>query len=139
MTSDDVRRTISDFAAAARRAVDAGFAEVEVHSANGYLLHQFLAPNTNQRSDDYGGSIANRIRFTTEVVDAAANAIGAERAGLRISPGNTVNGITDTDADDHYPALVENNAEKDLAYLHIAFADPLSSSSTASASSGPAL
>lgn len=120
MTADDIRQTIADFAAAARRAVDAGFAGVKVHSANGYLLHQLLAPNTNQRTDAYGGSIENCIRFTAEVVDA----IGAERTGLRVSPGNIVNGITDTDADDLYPALVTANAGKGLAYLHVAFADP---------------
>ncbi|MFE4056642.1 alkene reductase [Streptomyces sp. NPDC059096] len=124
MTSDDIRRTIADFATAARRAVDAGFAGVEVHSANGYLLHQFLAPNTNHRTDRYGGGVAGRIRFTTEVVDAVADAIGADRTGLRISPGNTVNGIADTDADELYPTLVKANAGKGLAYLHIAFADP---------------
>ncbi|MFD7503710.1 alkene reductase [Streptomyces sp. NPDC059850] len=89
MTSADIRQTIADFAATARRAVDAGFTGVEVHSANGYLLHQFLAPNTNQRTDAYGGTIENRIRFTTEVVDAVIDAIGPERTGLRISPGTT--------------------------------------------------
>ncbi|MFC9941445.1 alkene reductase [Streptomyces pratensis] len=124
MTTADIRQTVRDFAAAARRAVDAGFAGVEVHSANGYLLHQFLAPNTNHRTDSYGGSVAGRIRFTTEVLDAVADAIGPDRTGLRISPGNTVNGISDTDADELYPALVEANAGKNLAYLHIAFADP---------------
>ncbi|MFE6889116.1 alkene reductase [Streptomyces sp. NPDC057694] len=124
MTSDDIRRTIADFAATARRAVDAGFAGVEVHSANGYLLHQFLATDSNRRTDGYGGSVAGRIRFTTEVVDAVATAIGAHRTGLRISPGHTVNGITDTDPDELYPALLRANAEKGLAYLHLAFADP---------------
>ncbi|MFD9466574.1 hypothetical protein [Streptomyces sp. NPDC060027] len=99
---------------------------VEVHSANGYLLHQFLAPNTNRRTDAYGGGIEGRIRFTIEVVDAVAVAvaIGADRTGLRISPGNTVNGITDSDADDLYPTLLEAIAGKNLAYLHIAYADP---------------
>lgn len=124
MTAGDIQQTIRDFAATARRAVDAGFAGVEVHSANGYLLHQFLAPNTNHRTDAYGGSITNRIRFTIEVVDAVTEAIGSHRTGLRISPGNTVNGITDTDADTLYPALVEANATTNLAYPHIAFADP---------------
>ncbi|MGW3669476.1 alkene reductase [Streptomyces sp. NPDC005141] len=124
MTLQDIRTTIDDFAATARRALDAGFAGVEVHSANGYLLHQFLAPNTNRRTDAYGGGIEGRIRFTTEVVDAVAGAIGADRTGLRISPGNTVNGITDSDADDLYPALLEATAGKNLAYLHIAYADP---------------
>ncbi|MEV4341930.1 alkene reductase [Streptomyces sp. NPDC049590] len=124
MTAEDIRQTIADFAAAARRAVDAGFAGVEVHSANGYLLHQFLAPGTNRRTDGYGGSVAGRIRFTTEVVDAVAEAIGPGRTGLRISPGNTVNGITETDTEVLYPALIEAVAGKGLAYLHIAFADP---------------
>ncbi|MFJ4716540.1 alkene reductase [Streptomyces sp. NPDC088785] len=124
MTADDIRRTVADFAAAARRAVDAGFAGVEVHSANGYLLHQFLATGTNRRTDAYGGPVAHRIRFTTEVVDAVATAIGAHRTGLRISPGRAVNGVADTDADELYPALLEAVAGQDLAYLHLAFADP---------------
>ncbi|MER6239847.1 alkene reductase [Streptomyces clavifer] len=124
MNAEDIRTTVRDFAATARRALDAGFAGVEVHSANGYLLHQFLAPNTNRRRDAYGGSVENRIRFTTEVVDAVVDAIGADRTGLRISPGHTVNGITDTDAGLLYPALLEANADKGLAYLHIAFAAP---------------
>lgn len=124
MTSEDIRATIHDFAAAARRAVDAGFAGVEVHSANGYLLHQFLAPNTNLRTDAYGGSVENRIRFTTEVTAAVADAVGGERTGLRVSPGHAVNGVTDTDADVLYPALLAANADKGLAYLHVAFASP---------------
>ncbi|WP_406567813.1 alkene reductase [Actinoallomurus soli] len=124
MTLEDIRNTVGDFAAAARRAIDAGFAGVEVHSANGYLLHQFLAPNTNRRTDAYGGSVANRIRFVVEVVNAVSEAIGPERIGLRISPGITFNGIADADADILYPALVAAVADKGLAYLHIAFADP---------------
>ena len=124
MTGEDIRATIADFAAAARRAVDAGFAGVEVHSANGYLLHQFLSENTNHRTDAYGGSVENRIRFTTEVVDVVVQAIGPERVGLRISPGNTVNGIDEGDAGPLYTALVKAVADKGLAYLHVAYADP---------------
>ncbi|MDT0549079.1 MULTISPECIES: alkene reductase [Streptomyces] len=124
MTPEDIRATVNDFAAAARRALDAGFAGVEVHSANGHLLHQFLAPNTNRRTDAYGGSVDNRVRFVVEVVDAVAAAIGRERVGLRISPGNTVNGIADTDADTLYPALLAQVATRNLAYLHIVSADP---------------
>ncbi|MEU1662735.1 alkene reductase [Streptomyces sparsogenes] len=125
MTLDDIRTTVGDFAAAARRALDAGFAGVEVHSANGHLLHQFLAPNTNRRGDAYGGGVENRVRFVVEVVEAVAEAIGPERVGLRISPGTTtVNGIADTDADVLYPALLARLADKGLAYLHIVFADP---------------
>lgn len=124
MTVDDVRATVADFAAAARRAVDAGFEGVEVHSANGHLLHQFLAGNTNRRTDGYGGSAERRVRFTAEVTEAVADAIGADRVGVRISPGNTVNGIEEVDTDVLYPALVARLRALDLAYLHLVHADP---------------
>ncbi|QES42384.1 alkene reductase [Streptomyces venezuelae] len=125
MTLDDIHRTVADFAAAARRAVDAGFAGVEVHAANGYLLQQFLARNTNHRTDAYGGPVAHRIRFVVEVVRAVADAIGAERVGVRIAPGITVNGIEEGDTEDIYPALVDAlNDIGGLAYLHVVFADP---------------
>ncbi|POX37572.1 alkene reductase [Streptomyces sp. Ru73] len=129
MALDDIRTTVADFAAAARNAVDAGFAGVEVHSANGHLLHQFLASNTNRRTDAYGGSQARRIRFVVEVVRAVADAIGPERTGLRISPGSTVNGIAEADTDTLYPALLDALAEAGgpealPAYLHIVRSDP---------------
>lgn len=124
MTLDEIRSTVADFAAAARNAVDAGFAGVEVHSANGYLLHQFLAKNTNHRTDAYGGSVDGRIRFTLEVVRAVAEAIGPERVGVRISPGLTVNGIEEGDTGAIYPPLVAELAELGLAYLHVVYADP---------------
>ncbi|GAA2992855.1 alkene reductase [Kitasatospora albolonga] len=125
MTEQDVRDTVADFAAAARRAVEAGFAGVEVHSANGYLLHQFLSSHTNRRTDGYGGSVANRIRFTVEVVRAVAEAIGPERVGVRIAPGVTANGMAEDDVEEVYPALVEALAGLGgLSYLHVVFADP---------------
>ncbi|WP_407288325.1 alkene reductase [Streptomyces sp. BP-8] len=124
MTVGEIHSTVTDFAAAARNAVDAGFAGVEVHAANGYLLHQFLAKGTNHRTDAYGGSVADRIRFTVEVVQAVAEAIGPERVGVRIAPGLTVNGIDEGDTEDIYPALITALADVGLAYLHIVFADP---------------
>ncbi|MGW6911583.1 alkene reductase [Streptomyces sp. NPDC054940] len=124
MTPDDIRATAADFAAAARRAVDAGFEGVEVHSANGHLLHQFLAGNTNRRTDGYGGPVMRRVRFTAEVTGAVADAIGADRVGVRISPGSTVNGIEEDDTDVLYPALVARLKDLDLAYLHLVHADP---------------
>ncbi|MFD8015719.1 alkene reductase [Streptomyces sp. NPDC058955] len=127
MTADDIRQTVADFAAAARRAVDAGFEGVEVHAANGHLLHQFLAKNTNRRTDAYGGSVENRVRFAVEVVRAVVDAIGADRVGVRISPGVTVNGIdegTAEDTDALYRALVPALAALDPVYLHVIFADP---------------
>ncbi|MCT9108498.1 alkene reductase [Streptomyces mirabilis] len=124
MTRDDIRATAADFAAAARRAVAAGFEGVEVHSANGHLLHQFLAGNTNRRTDGYGGPAGRRVRFTAEVTEAVADAIGADRVGLRISPGGTVNGVREDDTEALYPALLARLKDLDLAYLHLVHADP---------------
>ncbi|MFB4314879.1 alkene reductase [Actinomadura sp. 21ATH] len=119
MTADDIAGTVADFAAAARNAVEAGFDGVEVHGANGFLLHQFLCDATNRRTDGYGGSIAGRIRFTVEVVEAVSAAIGPERVGLRLSPGITFNGMAESDTADLYRALVRALAPTPLAYLHI--------------------
>lgn len=119
LTEAGIAATITDFAAAARNAIDAGFDGVEVHGANGYLLHQFLSTNANQRTDQWGGSPANRIRLTVEVVTAVAEAIGAGRTGLRLSPAN---GLGDTAEDDYttvYPLLVSELNRLGLAYLHL--------------------
>lgn len=124
MSLEDIRSTVADFAAAARKAMDAGFAGVEVHAANGHLLHQFMARGTNHRTDGYGGPVAGRIRFAVEVVRAVAEAIGPERVGVRISPGVTFNGIDEGDTESIYPALVETLADIGPAYLHVVFADP---------------
>ncbi|MBP0455470.1 alkene reductase [Kitasatospora sp. RG8] len=126
MTVAEIRETVADFAAAARNAVAAGFAGVEVHAANGYLLHQFLARNTNRRTDAYGGPVENRVRFVVEVVRAVAEAVGAERVGVRVSPGVTVNGIEEGDTGEIYRALLGELAGEGLAYLHVVFADPQS-------------
>lgn len=124
MTLDEIRSTVADFAAAARHAVAAGFAGVEVHAANGFLLHQFLAQGSNRRTDAYGGPVAHRIRFVVEVVQAVAEAIGPGRVGVRIAPGLTVNGIEEGDTEDIYPALIDALADWGLAYVHVVFADP---------------
>jgi N-ethylmaleimide reductase len=124
MTLEDIRSTVADFATAARRAIDAGFEGVEVHAANGYLLHQFLAQGTNRRADSYGGGVAGRTRFAVEVVRAVAEAIGPDRVGVRVSPGVAVNGIDEGDTDRIYPALIDALADLGLAYLHVVFADP---------------
>ncbi|GHB05790.1 alkene reductase [Streptomyces chryseus] len=124
LSLDGIRSTVADFATAARNAVDAGFAGVEVHGANGHLLHQFMAQGSNHRTDAYGGPVAGRIRFVVEVVQAVAAAIGPERVGLRVSPGNTVNGIDEGDTEEIYPALLEALADTGPAYLHLVRADP---------------
>ncbi|WP_327167243.1 alkene reductase [Streptomyces subrutilus] len=119
LTDDEIRATITDFAQAARNAVEAGFDGVELHGANGYLIHQFLAPATNLRTDEWGGPTENRIRFAVETVKAVAAAIGAERTGLRVSPGNPYNGISEPDPRPVYEALVKEIDGLGLAYLHV--------------------
>ncbi|MDL4772928.1 alkene reductase [Actinomadura xylanilytica] len=119
LTLDDIAQTVEDFTESARKAVAAGFDGVEVHGANGYLIQQFLADGSNRRTDEYGGTIANRIRFAVEVARAVSEAIGPERVGFRVSPGATINGISESDTADLYPALVRELAPLGLAYLHV--------------------
>ncbi|OLR94570.1 alkene reductase [Actinokineospora bangkokensis] len=112
--------TKAAFVDAARNAIAAGFDGVEVHGANGYLLHQFLSTNANQRTDAYGGSVEGRTRFPVEVTAAIADAIGAQNTGLRISPANPFNDIVEDGYRDTYTALVDAVAPLGLAYLHLA-------------------
>ncbi|WP_431784456.1 alkene reductase [Streptomyces chumphonensis] len=117
LTVEEIAATVADFADASRRAVDAGFDGVELHAGNGFLLHQFLSDNTNHRTDGYGGDLAGRVRLTVEVAEAAAEAIGADRVGLRISPANPYNDIVEGDTDELYGALLP--ALPPLAFLHV--------------------
>jgi N-ethylmaleimide reductase len=119
LTEEGIRQTVADHVAAARNAVAAGFDGVEVHAANGYLAHQFLAPNSNVRTDGYGGSPERRARFTVELVTAVAEAIGAHRTGLRVSPGNPLGDLHEPDPEPTYVALVQALEAVGPAYLHI--------------------
>jgi len=126
LTLEEIPGVVEEFAHAARCAVGAGLDGVEIHAANGYLLHQFLAPGSNERTDEYGGSPANRARFAIEVTRAVADAIGAERVGIRISPAHNIQGATEEDPEDveaTYTTLVDEIAPLGLAYLS-ALADP---------------
>lgn len=119
MTTDDIAKTIADFRHAARSAVEAGADAVELHAANGYLLHQFLSSNANQRTDRYGGSAEARSRFVVEVATAVADEIGPERVGIRISPGLAIGGVDEgDDVRQQYAHLVRALAPLGLAYLH---------------------
>lgn len=120
LTTAEVKQTIKDFAYAAKRAIEAGADGVEIHGANGYLVQQFLAPNANTRTDEYGGSIENRARFAIEVAKAVAAEIGPERTGIRISPLNTAGGLVEgPEAPELYRHLVAELNKLNLAYLHI--------------------
>ena len=126
LETDEIPGIVEDFVHAAQSAIEAGLDGVEVHSANGYLLHQFLAPGSNERTDSYGGSPENRARLTVEVTRAVAEAIGPERVGIRISPAHNIQGATEEDPADveaTYTALVQGIAPLGLAYLSV-LADP---------------
>ncbi|MFD5508414.1 alkene reductase [Streptomyces sp. NPDC127051] len=107
------------YAEAARRAVDAGFDGVELHGANGYLISQFLSSNANLRTDRYGGSTANRIRFAVEATAATVDAVGAARTGIRLSPGGTFWGVAETDVPELYIVLLAELARLEVAYVHL--------------------
>ena len=126
LDTDELPGVIAEFVHAARSAREAGIDGVELHSANGYLLHQFLAPSSNHRTDAYGGSPEARARFVVEVAQAVADAIGPDRVGIRISPAHNVQGAVEDDPADvaaTYGALVDGIAPLGLAYLHV-LADP---------------
>jgi N-ethylmaleimide reductase len=119
LTSPEIEQTVGDFAAAARNAVSAGFDGVELHGANGYLLHQFLSTNANQRTDRWGGSPLNRVSMVVETTRAVADAIGASRTALRLSPANSLNDIVEDDYRDTYPLVLSALDNLGLAYLHV--------------------
>nr|WP_204358643.1 alkene reductase [Streptosporangium sp. 'caverna'] len=119
LSASEIEEAVQDFAAAAVRAIEAGFDGVELHGANGYLIHQFLSQNANLREDGFGGSVDGRIRFAVETAKAVVNAIGASRVGIRISPGNGAGDLVEDDMHEVYPALVSALSELDLAYLHL--------------------
>jgi N-ethylmaleimide reductase len=120
MTEADIETAIGEYAAAAKRAVAAGLDGVELHAANGYLIDQFLNVASNQRTDRWGGSVDNRVRFAVAVARQVTAAIGPGRVGMRISPANTFNGMaSDPHQDDVYLRLASSIGGLGLAYLHI--------------------
>ena len=126
LDTDEIPGVVADFVHAARTAVEAGADGVEIHGANGYLVHQFLAPSSNTRDDLYGGTPANRARFAIEVVQAVVEAIGPERVGIRLSPSHNIQGVIEDDPADTtatYRALVDAIRPLGLAYLSY-LADP---------------
>jgi N-ethylmaleimide reductase len=118
MTEEEILQTIEDFASAAANAIAAGFDGVEIHGANGYLVHQFISTNVNLRTDQWGGSVEGRIKFPVEVAKAVSARIGADKTGFRISPTNPFNGIAEEGFEATYEALINELATLDLAYLH---------------------
>lgn len=128
LTLGEIPAVIDEYAQAARAAIDAGLDGIELHGANGYLLHQFLAPSSNQRTDVYGGTPQARARFVIEVAQAVSDAIGADRVGIRISPAINLHGALEDNPQDTtatYRTLVDALDGMGLAYLHT-IGDPAS-------------
>lgn len=126
MTADDIRTAITEFAAAATHAMEAGFDGVELHSANGYLLEQFIRPGSNQRTDEYGGAIEQRGRFVLETVAAVSAAIGRDRLGIRLSPYGVFNDMPLYDAmEADYTWLAGQLEASGIAYVHLVDHSPM--------------
>ncbi len=119
LRTDELPGIVEDYRRAALAAIEAGFDGVEIHAANGYLLDQFLKTGANQRTDAYGGSIANRARLLLEVVRAVTGAIGAGRTGIRLSPVTPANDVIDADPQPLFEHVVRELAPLGLAYIHV--------------------
>jgi len=111
---------VDSYRHAARRAIEAGFDGVELHAASGYLPEQFLSSSSNQREDQYGGSVENRSRFVLEVLAAMVDEVGSDRVGIKISPEMNFNDISDANPQETFTYLVKQLRELKLAYLHVA-------------------
>ena len=120
MTDEDLLLTFSEYIAASKNAIAAGFDGVELHAANGYLLEQFLSPISNIRTDKYGGSIENRCRFVLEVVTAVAFAIGKNKTGIRLSPYGVASDMPHyPEIDETYIYLADELEKIGIAYIHL--------------------
>ncbi len=120
LRTDEMPRLVADYRQAARNAIEAGFDGIEVHAANGYLLDQFLRDSINDRTDAYGGSIANRCRVVVEIMQAVAEEIGADRCGIRLSPVTPFNDAgLDSDTQGLFNHLMQQLAPMKLAFMHV--------------------
>jgi N-ethylmaleimide reductase len=120
LSADELAQVRDQFVRSAQLGIEAGFDGVELHGANGYLLEQFLHPHSNRRTDGYGGSVRNRARFVLEVVRGVADAIGADRTGIRLSPWSTANDLTHyPEIDEAYGYLAEELQRIGIVYVHL--------------------
>jgi len=119
LETDELAGVVADYATAAQRAKDAGFDGVEVHSANGYLLNQFLDSKTNQRTDNYGGSVQNRFRLLREVVEAVTEVFPSDRVGVRLSPNGVFNDMGAPDYRETFLYAASELNAYELGYLHV--------------------
>ena len=124
LSVEEIHAIVDDYRQAARNAMEAGFDGVELHAANGYLVNQFIDSNANDRTDEYGGSLENRLRFLGEVTRALVEGTGdASRVGIRLAPLTTLNGCEDADPETTYLGAAKLLADIGVGYIHIAEAD----------------
>ncbi|MBB5059582.1 N-ethylmaleimide reductase [Granulicella aggregans] len=119
LTVPEIREIIESFASAARNAMEAGFDGVELQGANSHLIDQFLEDGSNQRTDSYGGSISNRMRFLFEIVENVSAVTSSQKLGVRLSPFGQYGGIQDSDPMQLFTSVIEEMNKYDLAYLHL--------------------
>lgn len=119
MTIEDIQQTVQDYKAAADSAKEAGFDGIEIHSANGYLLDQFLQDKTNKRDDRYGGAIENKMLFLLEVIEAVCDVWSPQQVGVRLSPTGAFNDMGDSNPKDNFGAVIKKLNEYNLGYLHM--------------------
>ena len=123
MSKEDIKNVVEEYRQAALNALEAGFDGIELHGANGYLINQFIDSEANERTDEYGGSIENRLRFLDEVVAVMVEAIGADRVGVRLAPFTSLNGTVDATPVETYIAAAALLNKHNIVYLHIAEVD----------------
>jgi N-ethylmaleimide reductase len=124
LETHEIAGIVEDYRQAAENAKEAGFDGVEIHGANGYLIDQFLRDGSNQRTDQYGGSVENRARFLTEVTEAVVGVWGAERVGIRLSPNGAFNSMHDSNPRAIFGHVAKELQRLNLAYLHFVRATP---------------
>lgn len=125
LSVDEIKQIVKDYVQAAKNAMEAGFDGVELHSANGYLPHQFIAESSNQRIDEYGGSAENRCRFTLEIMSELINAIGGDKVGIKISPLQPYGDIASEDPITTYTYLIQELNKLDFAFIELMKHSPM--------------
>ena len=129
LETSEIPGIVAQYKHAAEMADKAGFDGVEVHGANGYLIDQFLRDGSNQRTDAYGGSVENRMRLLNEILDAILQVLPAGRVGVRLTPENAFNSMSDSDPQAHFGYFIEQLSQRKLAYLHVLEGDMMTKSS----------
>ena len=119
LETQEIAGIIEEYKQATSNALEAGFAGVELHATSGYLPAQFLSTGTNQRTDQYGGSVENRIRFVVEALEAMCSVAGSDKVGIRICPGNPFNDLSDANSEETFRTLLKAIDSMGLAYLHV--------------------